>query len=316
MLKNYLKHFSILILTFALTSACTTTDVQSDTAKSTTPTIQPLVTAKWLNEHINDPDLVVLDCTVIVEMDENGFRNLSGRDSYEKAHIPSAGFADLTGELSDQNSPYPLTMPSPEQFAAVMGKLGVGDDSRVVLYSSTFPSWPARVWWMLRWIGFDNVAVLDGGLAAWQMEGLPLSTEAATRSANQLSINLRPELVADRDEVYTAIKNDSVTLVDALPEAHYRGEMQMYKRTGHIPGAINMPDFNNLGETGSYLSYDELDLMFDDNRDQRSITYCGGGISASSVAFTMHRLGFSDVAVYMGSLQEWVEDPENPLVTK
>jgi thiosulfate/3-mercaptopyruvate sulfurtransferase len=194
-----------------------------------------------------------------------------------------------------------------------MSKLGVGDDSRVVLYSSNYPSWPARLWWMLRWIGFDNVAVLDGGTRAWQMAGLPLSTEPVDRPVRQLSVNLRPELIADRDEVSASIDKPDITLIDSLPYAHYIGEMVMYARPGHIPGAINVPDFNQLSETGSYRPLDELEMLHGSNRGNRAITYCGGGVAASSVAFTLHRLGFTDVAVYMGSLQEWAPDPENPM---
>lgn len=312
---NILNRISLLLV-LVLVNACASTYSQTDAEKAVEPKMDSLVTAQWLNEHINDPDLVILDTTVIVEMDEKGFRNLSGKDNFNKAHIPTAGFADLMGELSDMDSPYTQTIPTPQQFAEAMGKLGVGDDSKVVLYSTTFPSWPARVWWMLRWIGFDNVAVLDGGLGAWQMAGLPLSNESADRPAKKLTINLRPEMVADRDEVFAAIEKTDVTLVDALPDAHYIGEMKMYERTGHIPGAINKPDFNQLTETGQYRPLDELDMLYDHEKENRSITYCGGGISASSVAFTMHRLGYKDVAVYMGSLQEWAPDSNNPMTTK
>jgi thiosulfate/3-mercaptopyruvate sulfurtransferase len=307
----------VLIAALALTIACAGPQSPPDQAATAEqlPPIDALVTTEWLSQHLDDPDLVVLDCTVRVEMEEDGgFQVLSGRDDYEGGHIPSAGFADLLGELSDGDSPLQFDVPSPEQFSAAMGALGVGDDSRVVLYDNYSSAWAARVWWMLRWVGFDRAAVLDGGLRAWVAEDRPLSTEPADRPAKQLTVALRPELIAGRDEVLAAIDDSAVLLIDALPEASYRGEMSLYGRPGHIPGAVNIPASALLDESGRYLPHDELAAMHDGDRNARVITYCGGGISASSNAFIMTRLGFTDVAVYTASLQEWAADPANPLV--
>ena len=273
-----------------------------------------LVTAEWLSQHLDDPDLVVLDCNVKVEFTADGeFRSVSGLPDYETGHIPSAGFADLTTELSDSTSQFQFTMPAAEQFVAAMAALGVGDNTRVVLYDGGRSVWAARVWWMLRWVGFDRVALLDGGLPAWNAAGHPLSTEPANRPTQQLTLNLRPELIADRDEVYAGITDENVHIIDAMPEAHYRGEMVMYDWPGHIPGASNTPSSSLLDDSGLFRPYDELASMLNNDRKDRNITYCGGGISASTDAFILTRLGFTDVAVYMGSLQEWTTDPDNPL---
>ena len=156
-------------------------------------------------------------------------------------------------------------------------------------------------------------AVLDGGLGVWTAEGRPLSTEPVDRPAKQLTPAPRPELIADRDEVFAAIDKDAVSIIDALPEASYRGEMTMYDRPGHINGASNTPSTSLLDESGRYRSHDELAAMHDGDRNGRVITYCGGGIAASSNAFVMTRLGFTDVAVYTASLQEWAADPANPM---
>ena len=294
-----------------LLAACSGADKQTFEAESSMGT---LVSAAWLEQHLDDPDLVVLDCTVLIEPDgSGGLRSVNGKASYESGHIPSAGFADLLGDLSDGGSPLDFAMPSPEQFAAAMEKLGVDDNSRVVLYDANGSVWAARVWWMLRWIGFDRAALLDGGLNAWTAGERPLSTEPTTRPAGNLTVKLRPELIADRDEVLASIEDDSVTLIDSLPPAHFRGEMAMYERPGHIPGAVNIPVFSALDETGHYRSLDELATVFEGERDGRAVTYCGGGIAASSNAFVMTRLGFTDVAVYAASLQEWTADPDLPL---
>jgi len=274
-----------------------------------------LVTTEWLSQHLDDSDLVVLDCTVLMQPDEGGgFRSVSGRANYESGHIPSAGFADLKGALCDADSPMEFALPTPEKFCDAIRALGVGDDSRVVLYDGFNSVWAARVWWMLRWVGFNRAALLDGGLKAWTAEGRQLSTEPATHQTKKLTPNLRPTLIADRDEVFAAINDDAVFLIDAMHELHYRGEMILYERSGHIPNATNIPATALVDESGRYRSHDELATMIDGDRKARVITYCGAGIAASSNAFIMVRLGFTDVAVYMASLQEWVADPANPLV--
>jgi len=276
-----------------------------------------LVTTEWLSQHIDDPDLVLLDCTVCtIPEDDGGFHNVSGRPDYDVGHIPNAEFADLKGDLSDNTSPIEFAMPTPVQFCAAMGALGVGDDSRVVLYDTNYTAWAARVWWMLRWVGFDRAAILDGGLGAWAAEGRPLSIEPVTRTVKQLTPAPRPELIADRDEVLAGIEDDAVCLIDTLPEEFYRGEMTIYARPGHIPGAVNINGLKLIDKTGRFRPVDELAAMHHGDRNARTITYCGGGIVASANAFIMTRLGFTNVAVYTASLQEWAADPTKPMVVE
>lgn len=273
-----------------------------------------LVTVEWLSQHLEDPDLVVLDCSVNIEPDgSGGFRVVSGRAKYEDGHIPTAGFADLMGELSDGESTLRFAVPEPEQFAAAMSALGIGDDSKVVLYDSSNSAWAARVWWMLRWIGFDRAAVLDGGLTAWTSDGRELSTEGANRPPGKLTLNLRPGLIVDRDEMLAATADDSVNIIDALSEAQYRGETSRYARPGHIKGASNVPVTSLMDETGRYRPQEELDALFEADPDSRTIAYCGSGIASSATAFTLTRLGYKDVAVYTASLQEWTADPTLPM---
>ena len=277
--------------------------------------METLVTAEWLAQHIDDDDLVLLDCSVTTLPEgDNGFHNVSARPEYELGHLPKAGFADLKGELCDVNSTIEFALPDPEQFCHVMGALGVGDDSRVVLYDTSYTAWAARVWWMLRWVGFDRAAILDGGLAGWTAAGNPLSLEPVTRRAKQLTCRPCPELIADHDEVLNSIHDDSVTLIDTLPEYSYTGEMTFYDRPGHIPSAININTLNLLDKNGRFRKMDELAAMHQHLKaDSRIITYCGGGIAASANAFVMHRLGFNNVAVYTDSLQVWAANSENPM---
>jgi thiosulfate/3-mercaptopyruvate sulfurtransferase len=232
---------------------------------------------------------------------------------YNEGHIPSAGFADLKGDLTDTSSPIEFAVPTPEQFCNAMGKLGVGDDSRVVLYDTSYTAWAARVWWMLRWVGFDNAALLDGGFKAWTDEGRPVSADPASHPERQLTTRPRPELIADKAGVLAAIDNDHVQLIDTLPPAMYSGEQQMYARPGHIPGATNSFGLALLDETDHFHSDERLKLIIQEDPNKKNITYCGGVILASVNAFAMTRLGFKDVAVYTALLQEWADDPELPM---
>lgn len=312
--RNRLATLFTLFATLLVLSACTRTDEQADVEEVADMSMDSLVSVEWLLEHIDDPDLVVIDATVLIQPDGSGnLLSINGRESFEAGHIPGAVFGDLLGDLSDMESDLEFAVPSPEEFAAAMGALGVGDDSRVVLYDNFNTVWASRVWWMLRWIGFDRAALLDGGLQAWQAAGGELSTEPVTPTARTLSVNLRPELIVGQDEVRAAIGNDSVNLIDAMTEEHYRGEWAMYARPGHIPGASNVPTTSLFDESGKFRSHEELDALFESDRDTRSITYCGGGIAASTDAFVMHRLGYKDVAIYAASLQEWAANPDNPM---
>jgi thiosulfate/3-mercaptopyruvate sulfurtransferase len=276
--------------------------------------VDTLVDTAWLAGQLAEPDLVVLDCTVTFRPGGGFGDTVSGRAEYEAGHIPGAGFADLTTELCDTDAPIQFAVPSPEAFCAAMGALGVGDDSRVVLYDTSFAAWAARVWWMLRWVGFDRAALLDGGLRAWLVEDRAVSTGDVQLSPETLTPNVRPELIADRDEVRSAVDDGAISLLDTLPAEHFRGNFAMYDRPGHIPGAANVSALALLDESGRFLSADRLAELHPGDSGERTITYCGGGIAASSNAFVMTRLGFEDVAVYTASLQEWAADPDNPMV--
>jgi thiosulfate/3-mercaptopyruvate sulfurtransferase len=276
-----------------------------------------LVSPEWSSAHLGDPDIVVLDCTASTvprsESEGGGFRGVSGRGDYDVGHIPSAGFADLTTDLANPESGFEFAWPTAEAFCASMGALGVGDDSRVILYDGNGSMWATRVWWMLRWVGFDNAFVLDGGLKLWVAEGHALTIELAAPVERVLTPRTRPRLIANRDEVFAAVTDHTIALFDALSEAHFRGDESSVARPGHIPRSLNVPARNLLDESGRFRPIEELEAMFPGAKNARAIAYCGDGVAGSSDAFTMIRLGFTDVAVYAASLQEWAADPTNPM---
>lgn len=275
-----------------------------------------LVDAAWLAACIDDGDVVVLDCSVqIAGMPGDDMVATSGRVAYDGGHLPGAMFADLVDDLSDTDQSIDFAVPTPEAFCAAMGRLGVGDDSCVVLYDTSGGMWAARVWWMLRWVGFDRAAILDGGLSAWTAAGHALSSDRVTPSAATLTVRPRPEMIADRHEVLASIDDPATRLIDTLMREHFNGEMAMYARPGHIEGADNVPMFAALDSNGSAASSLDVARAHGGATDQRVITYCGGGIAASLSAFALVRAGWSDVAVYAASLQEWAADPSLPMST-
>jgi len=283
--------------------------------------MQPLVTTDWLAENLDDPQLRVFECTVFIQPSaDGGFRPVSGREEWSKGHIPGSGFADLTEGLADTSHALPFMMPSAEQFAEAMGRYGVGPGTHVVLYDRMLNMWAARVWWMLRVFGFDDAAVLSGGWRKWTADGREVSTELPAYSQAVFEPRSRPELIATKDDVRASIESGATCLINALTPEEHRGDVSMYARPGHIPGSVNVSARDLLNRsTQEYLSLDELRALVEPTGaldSARVVTYCGGGIAASSDAFILTLLGQENVAVYDGSLLEWAADPELPMSTE
>jgi len=278
-----------------------------------------LVSTSWLASQLGHPDLRILDCTVLLTPQPGGGIAVeSGRAAWEQAHIPGSAFADLATDLSDPDSPLRFTLPTAARFAEAMGRLGIGDGHRVVLYDSRVNMWAARVWWMLRAFGFDDAAILDGGWRAWTTDGRPTSTDVPDWPPAEFVARPRSGLFVGKDAVRAALDDGRSCVVNALDRAQHRGETQPYARPGHIPGSLNVPAVELVdGATHRYRPLDELGAAFAEvaGRGGRVITYCGGGIAASSDAFVLHLLGRDDIAVYDNSLNEWATDPDLPMET-
>jgi thiosulfate/3-mercaptopyruvate sulfurtransferase len=279
-----------------------------------------LVSTDWLAEHLDDPGLRVFDVTVHLRASPSGpYLIESGRADYQAAHIPGAAFLDLPGELSDVTSPLPFTMPPFEQLAGALSAAGIGAETRVVAYTTTSPMWATRLWWMLRSVGLDDAAVLDGGLLKWRTEGRPLEAGERRYPPGRLTPNPRPEFWADKAAVLAAVEDGGVCTINALSAAAHSGEAPVnYGRKGHIAGSRNVPYASLLNEDGTWRSDDALRAQFEPVgalERRRAICYCGGGISATMAALALTRLGHPAVAVYDGSLSEWSRDPEAPMET-
>jgi thiosulfate/3-mercaptopyruvate sulfurtransferase len=277
-----------------------------------------LISAPELSSHISDPNWVVIDC-------RHDLVNLSaGREGYDVAHLPGAVFADteigLSGAKRGDDGVFRGRHPLPERdaFIELLRSWGVNDDSQVVAYDAHGGMYAARLWWMLRWVGHEAAAVLDGGMAAWQGAGKALTAEVPARPRG--TIKARGPLVSTvgAGEVLANIGTGERTLVDARAADRFRGENETIDPVGgHIPGAKNRFFKDNLQADGRFkdaaqLKADFAPLVADPSK---AIMQCGSGVTACHNLLALEVAGMPGAALYPGSWSEWCADPARPVAT-
>ena len=279
-----------------------------------------LAETDWLAAHLGDPNLIVLDGTVHLIPDPKiTYTVKSGREDFEKGHIPGAQFVDLQADLSAPHPKLRFMLPSAEAFAAAMGRFGVGEKSRVILYSTTTPQWATRIWWMLRNYGFDNAAVLNGGFQKWAREGRPVETGPAPRHVPaRFVVREDRRLMVGKEAVQGAIGDSATCTINALSADQHAGSGgNVYGRPGRIAASVNVPAASLIDpQTGAFLPATALRAKFDAVGafdKARVVTYCGGGIAASADALALVMLGHPDVRLYDASMSEWANDPALPM---
>ena len=207
-------------------------------------------------------------------------------------------------------------MPAPQALQDGLRSVGINDGDRIVVYSTAHMMWATRAWWLLHYAGLGNVAVLNGGFRAWQEAGLETSTEAATFADGDVTVRPRPERFVNQSEVLAAIGDGAICTVNALSPDVYTGEGKMsYGRKGHITGSVNVY-YDELLDAGRFRSADELHAALSGKGlldAEQVIAYCGGGISATIDALACLLVGKDEVAVYDGSMSEWVRDESLPM---
>jgi thiosulfate/3-mercaptopyruvate sulfurtransferase len=273
-----------------------------------------IVETDWLAAHLDAPDLVVFDASWHLPT--------AGRDpkaEYLAAHIPGALFFDID-DLSDEKSPLPHMLPSTVKFASRMKKMGVGDGMRIVVYDTQGLFSAARAWWTFRAMGHEDVAVLNGGLKKWQLEGRPTEDgPARKRPECHFTPLMNASLVRDMDDMKEVLAKRSAQIVDARPSGRFDGnepEPRPGLRSGHLPGSRNVPSQSLINADGTLKPPAELAKIFAGagiDPGLPVVTTCGSGVTASLLSLALAVLGQTNAAVYDGSWAEWGADATLPI---
>lgn len=275
-----------------------------------------LVSTDLLAQHLSDPNWVVVDCRFTLTDTE------AGRRAYAAGHLPGARYAHLDEDLSapknGRNGRHPL--PDPAVFAQTLGRWGVDAGKQVVVYDDSFGAMAVRLWWMLRWMGHDAVALMDGGLPKWRREQRPMTTEVPAVTPTVFVPRLRETMRVDANAVLAASQGGSELLLDARPEMRFLGEMEPIDPVaGHVPEAVNVPFDDNLDLGGTFLGGDELREMYEGllaGREPNEVIHmCGSGVTACHNLLAMEIAGLPGAKLYPGSWSEWIADPSRPIAT-
>ena len=284
-----------------------------------------LISTEALAREFDRGDIRIYDCTTYLEATPPGsddpYTVVSGRKSFESGHVRGADFLDLQGEFSDQATRLRFMMPTVAQLEAAFGRHGLGNGTRVVLYSIGTMMWATRFWWMLKSLGFDGAAVLDGGFDKWQAEDLPIERGPA-RGYPPATFVAKPRAgwFVDKQAVLAATRQPDDVIINALgPQFHQGLEPSRYGRPGRVPGSVNVPAASLIDpQKKTFTSLADAEAKFAAagvTKGKRVITYCGGGISATIDLFLLHQLGFNDLSLYDGSMGEWAKDGTLPIET-
>lgn len=275
-----------------------------------------LVGSEALAARLDDPAIVIVDCRF--RLTEPGW----GEREYARQHIPGATYAhlnrDLSGAVTGSNGRHPL--PDPESLALTFGRLGITADVQVVAYDQDNGMFASRLWWLLRWLGHELVAVLDGGFLRWETEGRPTTSGVATSTARQFSGRPRSDMTVNTSEVLSMVGDRTQRLVDARAPERFRGEHETIdKAAGHIPGAVNRFFQRNVDSDGRFRSAEELRTSLSGTLNgvepTRVVCYCGSGITACHNLLALEVAGLGGAKLYPGSWSEWSSDPTRPIET-
>lgn len=277
--------------------------------------MDPVVSTAWLSDRLRTPDVRVVDGSWHMPAE-----NRNGREEYLQVHIPGAVFFDIDA-IADRTTDLPHMLPSPEAFAQVAAELGLSRTADIVIYDTHGIRSAARVWWTLRAMGYDKVHVLDGGLRKWMAEGRPIEGGDIYPARATVEPRFDAELVRSADDVRAILSTGTARMVDARSAARFTGEAPEPRaglRSGHMPGAANLPWEQLIAEDGTLKAAKDIKAAFKAaGVDLRKpiVTTCGSGVTASVLALALARLGHDRTAVYDGSWTEWASLPDTPIVT-
>jgi thiosulfate/3-mercaptopyruvate sulfurtransferase len=279
-----------------------------------------VVSTEWLSAHLQERDVRVVDVRGKVLPPGSSPRYLPKRAEYQVGHIPGAVFVDWTRDIVDLDDPVPVQIARPDAFASALGALGVGDGTAVVAYDDYDHAFAGRLAWALRYYGHDAVRVLEGGWTRWLEEGRPTTPDTPSRQPARLTARARPELRRTADQVERSLLDPEVLLIDARPPDQYAGTVSAAARSGHIPGARNVPYARLVDpSSGRFLPESELARVFSEagidvaKLPREVVVYCNGGVTCSVPLSALRLLGREQVALFDGSWNEWGNDARRPV---
>jgi thiosulfate/3-mercaptopyruvate sulfurtransferase len=283
--------------------------------------IDPLVTTRWLQANLQNPNLRVVDMRgyVVTKLLEPGVEEASyrgARQEYLAGHIPGAVYVDWTRDVVDLDDPVPAQVAPAERFAEAMGVRGIGDTTHVVAVDHQGGQFATRLWWAIMYYGHDAVSVLDGGWNRWVEQGGPIEVGEVAVAPEVFHSRPRPAWRATADEVLAALGRPDLQLLDARDPGQFSGARRRGPRGGHIPGAVNVPRELFFAAEGGFLPLDEIRNRVEAQGvrpDRPVVAYCNGGVAATVVLFNLHRLGYTALSNYDGSWNEWGPRLDLPL---
>ena len=280
-----------------------------------------IVTSEWLSAHLSDPTIKILDCTTYMLAQPVGPSKIeSGRAQYLKGHIPGAQHVCMEQDFSEPGARFAFTAPNPDTFNRLMQRLGINHDDHVVLYGHQQMSVVTRIWFVMHAMGHQKISILNGGLALWVKSGFELSDQLPAVKTSHYKAVPRVERLADITQVSEAITDPQKVLLNALKKEQFLGTGGAhYGRPGRIPNSVSWPATDLYDpQTGGFKSQDELTVLLkqlDLQPSQQVLNYCGGGIAATTTAFVLETLGFTNWSVYDNSMYEWANTPDKAIQT-
>jgi len=278
-----------------------------------------LVSMEWLAEHLGEENVRVVDCRFVLGNPQAGFA------AYVEGHLPGAFYLDLEQDLSGKKSTHGGRHPLPDlaELAEKLGAAGIDRSVKVVCYDDQGGAMASRCWWLLKYMGHDDVALLEGGYSLWLEQGRPVTTEVPSAEPRVFPVEVRLEMIVSMSEVKSRLHSEDTVLIDAREEPRYLGIHEpIDKVAGHIPGAHNAFWKEGLTEQGTIKRADEQKARFEHlpglaaDKDKEVIVYCGSGVTACPNVLALTEAGYRNVKLYLGSWSDWSSYEDNPVAVK